>query len=338
MFTQGRRSRARWLAIFAVLANGIVLTVPSIAAGATIPAVSEQTMHNALAPATEPGCGGVDKLAPIAGFNPLTATATELKAADFPSSPSDPEGRQQWLKYVQTYLSGNATVTGNCAALQAKPVYVGNHSPKAGGQGWAGYGVDNGRIFTDVEATWIVGKASGGAAADSYHWVGLGAGYTKAQPLVQAGWAATGAGGLSTWIETYYPDDPIGIQPAGLTINQGDEIYLHVAFAANGSIGYHFIDYNTGINKYPTGQVYSGMAPDGHVEWITEKAGTSLANFGEVTFQQSYAGWAGSGWQALGSLAGLSSWVMRGVSNDILCSPSAVSSGTQFTNTWLAAQ
>lgn len=345
------RGTAAGLVPIALVVAG--LTTQSPAQAASSPPMST----NVLVPGQSlPRCGASETLVPAPGFDPTTASEAQLQAHDFPAPPSDPATRRAWQSYVHMYMTGGATIVGDCAhsAGIPAPTRVPTSSNSSGvspdsagcgsGLSWAGYTVAGTHIYTDVESTWVVGAGSGGYGSNnlSYHWIGVGDNpsgiSTQSHPLVQGGWSARGDGTLGTWIELYYPGAPSSYGPlsGGLSISSGNTVYLHIAFTTSGTTGFHFIDYTTGKNSYPNVPTYSGRSPNGSADWITESPTAYLPDFGEVTFQQDNADWPGSGWQPLGSLPGRSLFSFKGPNCDQLIQTGSIYTD-QFTNTWLAA-
>jgi len=142
------------------------------------------------------------------GFDPLTASASELEANNYPPRParSDPQDYATWKKLV---LSPSATVS-TCAETSertaGRPVMT---AATTWAPAWSGYQTADGG-FSDVEAEWHLPAVHGSGSKNSYSstWVGLGDGYPGDQ-LIQAGTESDWVQGgplYSLWWEIYPGD------------------------------------------------------------------------------------------------------------------------------------
>jgi len=292
-----------------------LLTVPPAALAAPTRGSADP---NAVAPTYVPrSCGNGGSAittVPAKGFNPLTATAAELEANDYPPRParSDRQDYATWRKFV---LSPNATVS-TCPDLSLSPR---QGSPTTGGRiggggdggpndNWAGYQTSS-TGYTDVQSEWHlpVARDSGSNSYYSSTWVGLGDGYGPYDELIQAGSESDWIGGVGSsyylWYEFFPEAGQTTIYGPFQEPKPGDLIYVHVHYAG-GKVSFHIEDETTGFNWHPPAKAVS-FSSVGDAEWIyerTEKFGglPYLAN-AQTTFAYSEAA-NSSGWHPLISL------------------------------------
>jgi Peptidase A4 family len=342
----GRKSRAVavCLAVMAVLAT----VVPGRAAAGAPPASSPAA--GPAGPHARINCGHGTWLLrprPLAHFNPLTASAARLRAADFPQRPADPAMRATWRSYVRKSLAGKVIQASECPG---RPVAAHRHPPRltphpGGAPGpaatgdssatWAG-NVAHDASYTDAEASWIVPPASGGSGRSSSHWVGIGLGSSSTYPIAQAGSESPGSNaGSIGWIEVWPQEGQVHL---GMLSNiEYDLLFVHVRFTA-GVASFHVVDEDLGLDYYVVNDNYPGIRPDGHAEFIAERPSDShnnpycLANFGTMEFLSAQAA-AGGTWRPIGALAHYYLWMQNG--SHRLASPGPIdSSGRDFTVTW----
>jgi hypothetical protein len=256
-------------------------------------------------------CTTVTTVRPAPGFDPRTASVTDLYAHDFPPRSTDPTAAVAWDHYVALYLAGQVKDVELCSPAEVLPdtgVYstpVGFVSGSLSDQAydqydgvWCGY-VQHDSPFTDVDGTLVVNPAL--APGASIHWLGVGLGNSPTYPLVQAGVVAN-PGDTYLFVETFYKNAPHGAEKVtGMPNPAYDAIYVHVTFK-NHAVAMHIVDETRGYETHqvPSGYDYSSRYPDGHTEAITERfANPDLANFGQATFAsvRSFA----SSWQTLSS-------------------------------------
>jgi hypothetical protein len=234
-----------------------------------------------------------------AGFNPDVASDAELAVRDFPSRPDDPDLLAAWQGYVAAYNAGTVNFAAKQCGLSEDPTIdnaLTDPVDNATSSNWCGW-VDNGHVYSDAEAQWIVPRASGGSGAYSSHWVGVGLGNSSAFPLVQAGSESRGSGSTNGWIEVYPQTHELDL--ADFVGIAGHALSVHVTFRTN--IGYfHVVDMTAHIDRsYSRG--FTGR-PDGHAEFIGERPTISgklppLANFGRVAFTKAQTAAPDTGWR-----------------------------------------
>lgn len=342
----GRRGGAVAVCLAAVAV--LALMVPGRAA-AGAPPIGSLTADPAGAPARI-YCGHGTWLLrprPPAHFDPLTASATRLRAADFPARPSDPAMRAIWRGYVRKYRAGKVIQASECPGkplpehshpLQLKPHIGGALGPAATGDSspsWAG-NVAHDASYTDAEASWIVPPATGGNGTSASHWVGIGLGNSPTYPIVQAGSTSPGANtGSYGWIEVWPQEQE---EPLGMLRNiEYDLLFVHVRFTA-GVASFHVVDESLGLDYYVVRSKWPGIRPDGHAEFIAERPQDShgnlrcLANFGTMWFDSAQAA-AGGTWHSIGALSHYYLWMQNG--SHRLAWPGPIDSrGLDFPVTW----
>jgi Peptidase A4 family len=286
-----------------------------VAATGTVAAhpASAATTPNAIAPkiAYFRCPGGVTAITtrPAKGFNPLTATAAQLEANNYPSPPSktDTVAYRQWKKFV---VSPGA-LTSACpkskqinrrdggAAFKA-PVLPRGVTSQATSTNWSGY-MAHGATYTQAEAQWHVPGVIGGVSGTNEYsssWVGVGLGQSSGTELMQAGTESDYVNGKQQnylWYELF----PLDAQFPQINVSPGDVVGVHVSYGRGGPT-FHIWDTNKGYNTTFTFG-FAG-ADDGHAEWIYER--TSINNElpyladAPPTFSSVQAS-TGSGWTTL---------------------------------------
>jgi hypothetical protein len=117
----GRTLRRRTVAV--AIAFAMVAMVALVAVGYVIRSPRRTVVVRPIAAArtttsttSHVGCFKVDpvhpRLIPKPGFDPLTASAAELQAQDFPPRPTNPDQLSIWQEYANKYLAGQII---NCA-------------------------------------------------------------------------------------------------------------------------------------------------------------------------------------------------------------------------------
>lgn len=254
------------------------------------------------------------------GFSPLTATAAELEANNYPprAPRSDRREYATWRRYV---LRPDATVSGCAHTIQlsgparsaaaAAQTVNNDHTPN-----WAGYQTVAGG-FTDVQAVWTLPSVHDSGSNNYYSssWVGLGNGATS-DALIQAGsesdWIGSGGGNpfYNVWFEVTPPNSsqaPIYGQPG---LRAGDVISVHVRFASQ-TVTFHVTDETSGFD-YDQPFAFSG-ATSGEAEWIYERTtrNGSLPDLADAPPSFTVAQAANSSeWHEVGSFGQLNDYSM----------------------------
>lgn len=229
------------------------------------------------------------------GFDPLTATDSQLKQYGFPERPNSPEELQAWTKAMQH------------AKIFLKPVYTKlnrsfttSSTENNWSTNWAGYTDTmnfsySDPLFSDIHSHWTVPNIQQGSTqsynpSDAAAWIGIG-GFTS-NKLLQIGTDSIYDGSFqyTTWIEDEnFQNSAFSL---GLPISPGDVIYADMTYS-NGAFNYWmedvntytvvqgtFAPYGTPIN---TTNDYDGTSAD----WILERASTWQADYSAVTFSAS---------------------------------------------------
>lgn len=301
-------------------------------ASACLPASARAVINaNALMPSvTSSACGsGISAITytPAQGFNPNTATDSELQANDFPPRPTNARAFATWKHYVNSpvrrktscsdlspssdsvgpaSIAGPATVKG---AVPDTPANVPCNSQLISGHwtkcvSWAGnVAVD--KNYSGIQATWTIPAARTSAPTGLYSysvdWVGLNLGANDL-PLLQAGSESDGDGVESTyllWFEAYSNLPKQNVE----NVSPGDVLYTHVTATSSQSY-YHLDDETSGYNK--TFSWAHALQFDGTAGWILERQSINgglnyLAN-APMRFTDAKASGSGFGLTGVGSL------------------------------------
>ena len=310
-----------------LLAGGSLASAVALLALAGLPGIGPAQADTVRPDAAAPtfqyhDCGGGIRAittVPAKGFSPLTATAAELTANNYPPRPSrsDHKNYRTWRKYV---LSSKATVSTcgqHLRGAEGKPTIPDtqsvtyNQSPN-----WSGYQTATGR-YTDVQAEWNIPAVhdSGSRSYYSSTWVGIGDGSSPSDQLIQAGSESDWLGGSGTryflWIQIYpyltYQD--IIYYAAGAP-NAGDLISAHVKYASS-TVTFHVVDEATGFN-YDVSENLS-LSTSADAEWIYERTAQNkkfpyLAD-APPSFSIAQAA-NSSGWHTVGSFSKLTDHAM----------------------------
>lgn len=233
---------------------------------------------------------------PPVGFNPLTASDSDLAKYGFPARPSDAQGLAKWQSVMSKWkqsviVHADSTSLGvNQSGITTNSVTTGT-TPK-----WAGYldynSTSNG--FTDVHAYSYAEPISAPSGSQYADWVGFGgmqiSGLDGGSDVLQAGMIAqkTTSGTIFTPCYDILPAfSSTGPTPlSGLTISAGDQVYFDVSYttANGGTFSWYVQDSTTGqatSNKLTGATTYY----DGkEAEAVIEANGSSLGDFSSDAF------------------------------------------------------
>jgi hypothetical protein len=306
--------RARSVLAAAATAAAVVAVTTTATAGiAAAQPVSAATTPNALAPKIAyTSCpGGVLAITtkPAKGFNPLTATAAQLEANNYPSPPPNTQTAAygQWKKFVVS----PGVLTSACpntkpnnhsdgGATFKTPVLPDGVTSRATSANWSGY-MAHGADYTQAEAQWHVPgiiSAASGTSEYSSSWVGVGLGQNSRTELMQAGTESDYVNGKQQnyiWYELF----PLNAQLPQISVSPGDVVGVHIAYSPSGPT-FHIWD----TNKHYNQNIKFGFsgADDGHAEWIYERTSIngSIPYLADAppTFSSVQAS-TGSGWKTL---------------------------------------
>ena len=204
--------------------------------------------------------------APPAGFNPLTASGSDLEKYGFPQRPTDPNALASWTKAMES------------AKHYVAPVQIPSTFAHGDYTNWAGYEVDgsnnNNDTFYYTSSNWVQPAYSG--TSDPSFWVGQGG--INGEPLTQAGADSNASSvGGSTQYEFWVEDWPLNtVWEASPVLYKNDEVYVNVTY--KGSTSTAFLDnestgYYTSVN-FSTPYYWGGSA-----DYINEAVNSTYNNW-----------------------------------------------------------
>jgi Peptidase A4 family len=310
-----------------LLAGGSLASAVALLALAGLPGIGSAQAGTMRPDAAAPtflyhDCGGGIRAittVPARGFSPLTASAAELAANNYPPRPSrrDRKNYRTWRKYV---LSSNATVSTcgqHLRGAERKPVRPGTKSVTFNqSNNWSGYQTATGR-YTDVQAQWNLPAVHDSGSRDYYSssWVGIGDGSSSSDQLIQAGsesdWLGSSGTRYYLWIQIYpYLTDQDIVYFAFGAPNAGDLISAHVAYASSKAT-FHVVDETTDFN-YDVSENLS-LSTSADAEWIYERTAQNnkfpyLAD-APPSFSIAQAA-NSSGWHTVGSFSARTDYAM----------------------------
>ena len=163
-------------------------------------------------------------------------------------------------------------------------------SQESSTNGRAIIGINGG--YYDIYAEWYVRRCPvRHMAPTSLTWIGIGGdGNDGGGNLIQAGTeqdtTSSGSPFYAAWYEDY-PHDPVVQRLSNYTIGPGDLMYVEVNQGGNYN-QYWIDDYSS--NSYASPTEFGYLSNESTAEWIEERpTGHTFANFGSVTFYDSYA-------------------------------------------------
>jgi hypothetical protein len=293
---------------------------------------------------------------PPEGFNPVKASDEALATYGFPPRPTEATELAEWEKNMSLYKGTNEPqiaqtniVFGenkeNCMKYESSPILTDSYFTQYSSL-WSGYysdvsGLNNKytQVQTDYNHPTITGISGNSYNNVAGYWCGLGG--KNSFKLVQAGTADTGMQKHWAWYEYlssihYNP----AVEITSLTINPGDSIHIYVAFsAALNHFNYYIANNTTGYSASSVITIDANEYYDGTTaEWITEKASSSLPNFGSITMTNCKAIlYTSSNWTNLNSMYGVEKIILtsNGTSTGTaLCTPGSIYNYHSFTSTW----
>ena len=243
----------------------VIVTCSVTAAGAE---GTGQSAINARPPTvTSTHCGGhisAINIRPGRGFDPLTATDSQLEANGMPARPAARSGLRLWRSYVTSHPRS----VSSCAHLHADAHEF--HGPVAPADppvipiqdsaNWAGYVVTVG-TYTQVTGRWVIPTASGPsptAFAYSSSWVGIGSGNNSTHLLIQAGSQSDGNGSSARSNALWWEVFPLNSTQHGYdsTSLAGDTVVVTVTASTTkgtvtSSTRMHFGVVRTAVARHP---------------------------------------------------------------------------------------
>jgi hypothetical protein len=348
-----------------LLSAGMAATaIPAVAAAPTALRALRAANPDALPPTisrTDCGHGAWSFSAiPAKRFNPLTATAAQLNANDYPIRPAMTDAHEyaQWRKFAVSYRPARSSCASLRDAAHITRRLAKRHGPMPTAAStltnWSGY-VAHDDTYTDAEAEWDLPSVTGVAGTDDFSasWVGIGLGNSSSFPLFQAG-SESDYLDLQTLTKQYYLWYEIFPEHSNSTVvdtsvHPGDLVGAHVT-VDNSSAGcdastcvfLHVWDATTGFNNdYVFGGDWSN---DGHAEWIYERPCILNGPNCEVQyladaapqFTEAQAVIAGTQFFPLGDLTDVTIDMTNCGGTQVIAKPGAISSsGYNFTEQYL---
>jgi len=210
---------------------------------------------------------GVHVVKPPKGFNPLTASAAQLRALNFPARPARGSDAS-WLKAMShathfvcpTITGSNESATAATGYKQTSPNWAGNQ--------------DTPDWYYESWAYWVVPSVNPASTSlDGYSviWTGLGGGTSTSDELVQAGTKQYAyVSGSHTYNFWYQITPGQSLQNVGgLSLIPGQQVYVDVWY--NGTTTAHFFVQNVSSNHYTTiTEAFNGNT-GAWAEWIVER-------------------------------------------------------------------
>lgn len=295
-------------------------------------------------------------VSPAPGFDPLTATDSQLLANFLPTRPDAASGAAAlgvWRKFVTNYkpkpdcTPARATGRSEHGLQPTKRTGVGPNvagSYEVDSPNWAG-NVATGTYWNYASATFTiqVPQAPSNSCAYSSQWVGIGQGYNSTYPLVQAGSeddACFNRANSSIYLWWEEVSNTNGSSQQAVTpARAGDIIFVFIDVPNNCGTPIMTVDDETsGFSGNFAGG--SRACSDGTAEWIlerTEETGNypQLAN-AAVTFTDASLTGPGVNNGALGDQPHYwrNMWNCRGDAHAQLAAPGPISGGRDFTDYW----
>ena len=299
-------------------------------------------------------------LVPPEGFNPLTATDEELERYCFPARPDGSMTRSgensdyaEWYALMEHYTgTPDPEISVSTKPVDTEQQRPATRSTSSTSGNWSGYisdlGDSSSKFYTQAQVDYTqptISAVESGATTLNSYWIGFG-GHAGSGKLVQAGTSTSGKSSHAAWYE-YLSDTGKTVSMQfidSLAVHAGDNIHVYIAFQkANDRFEYYIANNTTG--KSSSGYVANLDASkqfDGtSVEWIVERCTVngklaSLGNYGTVTLKNAKATLNTSNtWLNAGDLSGLEKVTMTGSSGNTLSRPGDITSGTQFTCTFV---
>jgi hypothetical protein len=272
----------------------------------------------------------VQILIPPAGFDPSTATATQLDQYGFPPPPKDPAAVAQWKAMLSTWAGSAPAPPFLAETTQTADTTLSDN--------WSGYEVTGpSGQFTLAQAHYdepTFGSSRCSTNEEST-WAGIG-GAHLGDPLGQAGTAHNepGLANHQAWWEVVPDVNTVAIN---LTTAAGHHFFTSTRRITG---GYQFFveDVATNTTQAVNAMInhYSGDSAEAIAERPTTSSGAlaDLSNFGTLTFLQSLANGNGiNTYNPQGVRHGVH-MTSNGLSTGTdLADPSAIGSGGSFTDT-----
>jgi hypothetical protein len=216
---------------------------------------------------------------PPSGFDPLTASSSELAEYGFPSKPAGGEALKTWQKAVSYWKNSTAV-----------PVLKETNQQAVTNSHWSGYVAHpaSGRHFVTAEATITQptyhAPTSGCEPGYLVSWAGIGG--FKSNNLIQDGTEIDQGATYIPWYEWLGAAGTINITPMpDVTIHAGDQVFIYVTYeASNETVGFYIAD-SDGTGHSLVTSLGNGDFDGSTAEWIDERpliddAFPNLTNYG----------------------------------------------------------
>lgn len=286
------------------------------AAGIATPkamAANPISQQRALAQAQQ--CKPLKVFLPPAGFKPLTASAAQLQNVGYPPRPpaSDKAALHAWTNAVNRPLHFT-TPHPVCTATKHSVIPSGN---------WAGHEVpesDYGSPIYYTLSTWVQPEVAGNrsynnyaTAPDASFWTGTGL-----VDIIQAGCdsISTATPQYKCWTEDY----PLGTDWEGPAVRPGQGVYVIDDYLGSNVAYYYIENLTTGeAQSFENSAPYVGL---GSADYINEKLGPYLPNFGTVPVSDNFFALENGGEYYMGPN---NIYQMKDSSGNVMSSPSFLS-------------
>jgi len=316
----------------------------SAATMATVtPSVTTQPDGATVTTFTLPNGEVITDVTPPAGFDPLTASTSQLAEFGFPLAPTDAAGLQDWTSAMSSFRSDPAPTEPISVAVAGGMAFATYYT------NWAGYvaGTLNTHNHTYVAVKGVFTVPSNSGTCDDSNmvgfWIGLGGWNNGADDLVQQGIecgdSAIGSGSayraFSEFASTLPPVLLCGV--SSWTFPAGHVIYQNMSFQSSSNRAYFYLqDETSGVAHSCSATRPSGWSYNGDVaDWIAEAPTYVAADFHSLHFTDANAElYSNSSWVTLGSQPYTKT--IQGTSSSVYCiAPGGIGSDhASFTDTW----
>ena len=269
------------------------------------------------------GTHTVTPLEPAPGFNPFTASNTQLIQNGFPARPQGPTPAwwTEAVTHATHYVTPHFTIRPNTTTHPANstPPTTSTVGPEYGSQSpnWAG-NVDNQQGgYHSIVAKWVIPSVSAPYNTPTYSsiWPGIGSGNSPTSQLIQAGteedvtWEYVQHVGYEAFPNYYlwweiFPSYQYQ-QTVNIGVSPGNQIFVNCSYASGEA---HFYIENESTGNYTSFNVSMSGYDGSQAEWIVERSEhggyyPELSHFSSaVTFTDANAE-IGSTWSGVGNWA-----------------------------------
>jgi hypothetical protein len=231
-------------------------------------------------------------MTPPPGFEPPTASNSQLVELGFPPRPTDPTDLQDWSEAMTSVKVEAAPGAIQVDASNAMPLSGTNYD------GWGGWAAGTPGIHAHTYVAiktvfWIPPNTGCGSTNGVGFWIGLGGtytGYDLLQQGVECGAPKLGGGSVYRPFHQFAITQPYGQHFCNnwttWSFSTNDKIYQNMSFQTSSNTAYFYLqDENTGVYHSCGLTPPSGWAWGlNTAEWIGEAPGGTSYNFGSVHF------------------------------------------------------